>query len=75
MHAENEMDTNGIISDVTKLFLYRQEKYNADTLFLKSAKQKVWSRKQCLEMLPHLDVGFICGSGNKKAKDFGYAAV
>lgn len=60
---------------IIKLILYRQEKLNTDTIFLKTTKQKVWSRNQCKNMLPQLDEGFICGTGDRKAKDFGYAAV
>lgn len=69
------MDTNQIIPEVAKLFLYRQENLNTDTIFLKTAKQRVWSRNQCKTMLPHLELGFFCGTGEKKTRDFGYAAV
>ncbi|XP_026314433.1 serine protease 52-like [Hyposmocoma kahamanoa] len=51
------------------------EKRNTNTIFLKTTRQKVYSRNECKFILPHLDLGFICGTGYKKETDFGYAAV
>ncbi|XP_026314434.1 chymotrypsin-1-like [Hyposmocoma kahamanoa] len=51
------------------------EKRETEAIFLKTTRQKVYSRNQCKTMLPQLAAGFICGTGYKDAKDYGYAAV
>lgn len=53
-----------------------QEEDYTDTLYLKSARQVVLTRERCLRMLPSLNKGYICATGDKRhLQEHGYAAV
>lgn len=44
-------------------------------MFLKTTKQIVMTLQKCRKWLPKLHDGFICATGAKGEKDYGYAAV
>lgn len=53
-----------------------QEKLNKPTLYLKWTRQVVLSRKRCLILVPNLNNGYFCATGDVKHEaDYGYAAV
>lgn len=55
--------------------LYFQEGKRLGTMYLKSAKQKIWKRKDCVRVLTKLNKGTICARGIKKGEKYGYPAA
>ncbi|XP_026314435.1 chymotrypsin-1-like [Hyposmocoma kahamanoa] len=52
------------------------EKLYTPTLYLKWTRQVVLSRRRCLRLVPNLNNGYFCATGDVKHEtDYGYAAV